>query len=104
MEEVVRVSKKMKALLEFYGDTVEQALDAIQTRIIYLEHELDKSKAVIEALQKVTPRSNEFIPASRREEHVRSNDVPVKNIRIIGKIEDDEKLEEPTGRQGRDVR
>lgn len=57
MQSVVRINKGMKAILSLYADDAEQAVQAMKTRILWLEQENSKLKAISDALQlqNVTP-------------------------------------------------
>lgn len=115
IEAVVRLNKTSRETLKTYHEDVNRAISAMHILIDYQKKELEKLKAVTDSLQMVQlnttsvhdeifwkrmedlirPRGNGFVTASK---------LPVTPVKTYGKIDESEKLMEPVGRQGRDVR
>ena len=131
MQKVVRINKTIREILLVFGDDAEFAIKAMAIRIDGLERELEKVKAVADSLQVsqknspdlhgevfwkqmetcvtkslqlVTSSNTTFQPAGKLIVTSASGKVSVTPVKTYGKIDESEKLAEPVGRQGRDVR
>lgn len=108
MKDVIRLSNQTKNTLKVYSENPNHAISLMESMIKGLSRDIQGQNRIIEELQKalqsvtnsnMKPKLDVLRPAS--EGYVAKGNVQVKTF---GKIEPDEKLEEPMGRQGREVR
>ena len=128
MKEVLRLTKPLVEILEPYNvDDAGKAIKAMQVYIDYQRKEIEKLQSVADALQKSIPKQPVYgvlTDAERNasnpfnEEYWKKMEALIRKcngkpspefqkasqIKTIGKIDPDEQLEEPMGRQGREVR
>jgi len=100
MKDVIRLSNQTKNTLKTYSENPNHAVSLMSSMITALERDIKGQNRIIEELQKalhnVTGVTKSNVPLPKI--------VPASQLRTIGKIGEDEKLEEPVGRQGRDIR
>jgi len=102
MQPVLRLKRYASDILLKYGIDANEAIGNMNIRIQELEKELEREKAVTEALQ----NAFKHVPATGSGGSVTKQlqpFQPASTLKKIGKIDLDEELEDPVGRQGREV-
>jgi len=108
MKDVIRLSNQTKATLKPFSENPNHAVSVMMSMIRGLERDIQGQNRIIEELQKALqsvtisnckPQQEGFHKSS--EPYVTKSNVPIKTF---GKINPEEQLQEPIGRQGRDVR
>jgi hypothetical protein len=125
VKDTVRLNKASQEILKVYHEDVNQSISAMHILIDYQKHELEKLKAVTDSLQiaqKNSPdlhgevfwkqmeacvtKSLQLVtkPLHPSNGFQQASKLPVTPVKTYGKIDESEKLEEPVGRQGREVK
>jgi len=103
MQPVLRLKRHVTELLQPYDSDPNRAIESLYNELISARNELKTEKAVTKALQETIQNltkpptivtktlQNAFIPASSP------------SLRTIGKIDPDEKLDEPIGMRGKSL-
>jgi len=112
MTKVVRIADEAERIALGYGSSVSKGIIELQHRIEQVDERTKKLEENIESICKTYREP--FVTFDdaywkRMKDIVSCKDtvpkiIPASQLRTIGKIEEDERLEEPIGRQGREVK